>query len=87
MIAVDGKSMRGAAVGGTRPHLLSALTHAQGVVVAQRAIADKGSEIPELKQLLDPLDLTGVLVTVDALHCQRDTAARLLGRALCVRLR
>lgn len=47
VIAVDGKSMRGAAVGGTRPRLLSALTYAQGVVVAQRAIADKGSEIPD----------------------------------------
>lgn len=78
VIAVDGKSMRGAAVGGRRPHLLSALTHAQGVVVAQRAVPDKGSEIPELKELLAPLDLTGTVVTADALHCQRDTATWLV---------
>jgi predicted transposase YbfD/YdcC len=79
VIAVDGKSMRGAAVDGTRPHLLSALTHAQGVVLAQRAVPDKGSEIPELKELLAPLDLTGTVVTADALHCQRDTATWLVG--------
>ncbi len=82
VVAVDGKSMRGAAVGGARPHLLSALTHAQQVVVGQRAVPDKGSEIAEITKLLAPLDLTRVVVTVDALHCQRDTATWLVGRGV-----
>lgn len=80
VIAVDGKSMRGAAVGGTRPHLLAALEHERGVVVGQLAVPDKSSEIPALKDLLEPMDLTGTVVTADALHCQRDTAAWLTGR-------
>lgn len=75
VLAVDGKSMRGAASGGTRPHLLAALDHDHGAVVGQRAVPDKGSEIPELKDLLEPMDLTDTVVTADALHCQRDTAA------------
>lgn len=80
VLAVDGTSMRGAAVDGVRPHLLSALTHAHGIVVAQRAVPGKGSEIPEIKQLLTPLNLTGVVVTADALHCQRDTATWLIAQ-------
>jgi len=75
VLAVDGKSMRGAAIDGDRPHLLAALDHDQQVVIGQRAVPDKGSEIPELKVLLEPMDLTDIVVTADALHCQRDTAA------------
>lgn len=55
VIAVDGKSLRGAGHGGRMPHLLAALDHHRGVVVAQQAVpsqGDKGSEIPALRQLL-----------------------------------
>ncbi|WP_235432577.1 ISAs1 family transposase [Nostocoides japonicum] len=80
VIAVDGKSMRGAAVEGVRPHLLSALAHADRAVLGQLAVPDKGSEIPALKDLLEPMDLTGTVITADALHCQRDTASWLTRR-------
>lgn len=78
-VAIDGKSIRGAAAGGaTRPHLLSAVTHDGSVVLAQRQIPDKGSEISELAPLVAGLDLTGKVVTVDALHTQRATAEHLV---------
>lgn len=80
VIAVDGKTMRGASVGTARPHLMAALEHEHGVVMGQRAVPDKSSEIPAVKDLLEPLDLTGTVVTADALHCQRDTATWLVGR-------
>ncbi|WP_128683221.1 ISAs1 family transposase [Actinomyces qiguomingii] len=85
IIAVDGKTMRGAKPknnnsgdgddgGGGVPHLLAALDQGTGAVVAQQRVADKTSEIPALKQLLAPHDLTGAVVTADALHTQTDTA-------------
>ncbi len=44
---------------------------------------------PHLRDLLDVFDLDGALVTADALHCQRDTAARITGTGghylLCVK--
>lgn len=83
VIAVDGKSLRGAGHGGLMPHLLAALDHHRGVVVAQQAVSsqgDKGSEIPALRQLLGGMDLRGVVVTADALHCQRETATWITGR-------
>lgn len=79
LVAVDGKSMRGAGLDGAMPHLVSALDHDHGVVLAQAAVPDKGSEIPALRDLLDGLGLDGGLdgavITADALHCQRQTAA------------
>ena len=75
VIAFDGKSLRGGDDGSRMPHLLAALTHADGVVVAQQAVPDKGSEIPALRDLLATMDLDGTVVTADALHCQRRSAA------------
>lgn len=80
VLAVDGKSLRGASIDGARPHLLSALDHDHGVVLGQRAVAEKSSEIPALKDLLEPMDLIGTVVTADALHCQRETATWLTDR-------
>ena len=53
MIAVDGKTLRGARRGGgLAPHLLAMLGHASGVVVGQRRVDAKSNEIPELRALL-----------------------------------
>jgi hypothetical protein len=52
-VAIDGKSVRGAAAGGLdRPHLLGAATHEGAFILAQRQIPDKGSEITELAALV-----------------------------------
>jgi predicted transposase YbfD/YdcC len=78
-IAVDGKVVRGAwRPDGSQVHLLSAISHDTAVVLAQREIAAKTNEIPELAPLLAGLDLTGVVVTADALHTQRETARHLV---------
>lgn len=76
-VAIDGKSLRGAAAGGsTRPHLLVAVTHEGSIVLAQRQVPDKRGEISELAALVAELDLAGKVVTVDALHTQRATWCR-----------
>ena len=75
VIAVDGKTMRGARTGDApAPHLLSALDQVTGTVLTQRGVADKSNEIPALRVLLEPLDPGGVVVTADAMHTQADTA-------------
>lgn len=78
-LAVDGKTLRGAtSKDGRKVHLLSGFLQAQGVTVAQRQVGEKTNEIPELKPLLQPLELTARVVTVDALHTQRETARYLV---------
>jgi predicted transposase YbfD/YdcC len=74
-IAADGKTVRGA-IGpdGAQVHLLAAMTHGTGLVVGQIEVSAKTNEIPMLPDLLDGLDLTDTVLTVDALHTQRTTA-------------
>ena len=47
-------------------------------MLAQRDVAHKTNEITQVKPLLDPLDLTGWAVPLDALHAQRETARYLV---------
>jgi predicted transposase YbfD/YdcC len=71
-LIVDGKTLRGARVGdGRAVHVLAAMLGETRTVVAQREIAHKTNEITAFAPLLKDLDLTGVLVTADAMHTQR----------------
>jgi predicted transposase YbfD/YdcC len=73
--AADGKTVRGAVrPDGSQVHLLSVFDVATGCVRAQREIGAKTNEIPELAPAVAQLDLTGTVVTLDALHTQAETA-------------
>jgi predicted transposase YbfD/YdcC len=81
-LAVDGKSLRGAAKAkGRKIHLLAALEHTTGLVLAQLDVGDKTNEITCFQPLLETVaDLAGVVVTSDAMHTQREHADYLLRR-------
>jgi predicted transposase YbfD/YdcC len=73
--ALDGKRLAGARrPDGTRVNLLSIVDHEKGVTAAQREIPGKTNEIPEVPALLDSVDVTDAVLTLDALHTQRETA-------------
>jgi predicted transposase YbfD/YdcC len=82
VIAVDGKTVRGAKKkGGKAPHLVAALAHGMGAVLGQVAAEEKSNEIPAVRELLKAFaDLAGAVLTIDALHTQHDTAQAVLGR-------
>lgn len=72
-LAVNGKSLRGAAkADGRKIHLLAALDHTGGLVLAQLDVGEKTGELTCFRPLLDTIaDLTGVVVTSDALRTRR----------------
>ncbi|UXX97381.1 ISAs1 family transposase [Streptomyces sp. AD2-2] len=71
---MDGKSARGSRHGDIpAAHLLAAIT-GTGMTVTQLRVPAKTNEITCFAALLAPYDLTGVVVTADALHTQRDHA-------------
>jgi len=73
-IAVDGKTARGSRHGDIpAAHLLAAMT-SDGLVVTQLRVPDKTNEITCFAALLRPYDLTGTVITADALHTQRNHA-------------
>ena len=76
VIAIDGKTVRGAKdKDGKAPHLVAALAHGIGAVLGQVAVDAKSNEIPAVRELLKAFaDLAGTVVTIDAMHTQRDTA-------------
>ena len=72
-IAIDGKTIRSSSVG-----FMAALVHKDGTVIAQKRLdGPKGHEIPAASKLLEPLDLSGKVVTADALHTQNALASRI----------
>lgn len=80
VIALDGKTVRrsGDQRTGQRPlHLVTAWATAQRLVLAQDAVDTKDNEITTLPTLLARLDLTGQIVTIDAMGCQREIAAQI----------
>jgi predicted transposase YbfD/YdcC len=86
VIAVDGKTLRGARLGdGRQVHLLSALDTATGIVLAQVTVDAKSNEIPAFAPLLDAVEavlgtLDGVLFIADALHTQTGHADEITRR-------
>ncbi|MEU5614298.1 ISAs1 family transposase [Streptomyces sparsogenes] len=81
-LAVDGKTLRGAAEArGRKILLLAALEHTRGLVLAQLDVGAKTDETTCFRSLLDTIaGLSGTVVTSDALHTQRGHAGYLLAR-------
>jgi predicted transposase YbfD/YdcC len=81
VLAVDGKTLRGArGSDGAQTRLVCVYDHTHRLVLTQAAVVD-GDEIAAFTTALETLpDLAGVLVTADALHCQREHATWLHSR-------
>ena len=84
MLAVDGKSLRGSRhtdqAGNLVPgqHLLAVIDHHTRVVLGQVDVEGKTNEITAFAPLLDTLsstDLTGAVITIDALCRPRHRAS------------
>lgn len=80
-IAVDGKVLRGSydrAANQSALHTITAFATETRLVLRQMSVDDKSNEIPAVPVLLKLLELEGAVVTVDAMHCQVETAKAIL---------
>jgi predicted transposase YbfD/YdcC len=78
-IAIDGKTLRGSGSAKLGPlHLVSAWATAQHLTLGQVAVAAKSNEITAIPVLLELLDLSGALVTIDAMGCQKAIAQKIV---------
>jgi predicted transposase YbfD/YdcC len=76
-IAIDGKVLRGSfdrAANQDPLHTITAFATETRLVLRQMSVDDKSNEIPAVPKLLKLMDLTGAVVTLDAMHCQKETA-------------
>jgi len=81
VIAIDGKTNRHTFGKETKPlHLVSAFATANGVALGSVATRKKSNEITAIPELLKLLDISGCLITTDAMGCQSDVAADIVTR-------
>lgn len=76
-VAIDGKTLRGSfdkAAGQTALHTITAFACDVRICLRQMSVDEKSNEIPAVPRLLELLELSGATVTLDAMHCQTDTA-------------
>lgn len=83
VIAVDGKAIRSTSKA-NKPHsalqIITAYLTESGVVLGQEKINEKTNEIPVLQQMLEYMNIERKTITADALHCQKETCAKIIKR-------
>jgi len=83
VVPVDGKTICSTAKEGSARetlHIVTAYLTSNGVTLGQLTVSEKTNEIPIVRDLLDMIDIEGKIVTADAMHCQKDTAEKILER-------
>lgn len=76
-VSVDGKAIGGTVTNGSTidqsfVSLVSLYCSRKGMVLGNAQVSNsKESEIPVVQQLIEALDLKGVIFSLDALHCQK----------------
>ena len=79
IVALDGKALRRALnKDQSIKYVVSAWAESNGLVLGQLKVADKSNEITALPQLLRVLELSGCIVTIDAMGCQKTIAREII---------
>jgi predicted transposase YbfD/YdcC len=79
VVALDGKALRRALNGDQSvKYVVSAWAEGNGLVLGQLKVADKSNEITAVPELLRVLELSGCIVTLDAMGCQKKIAQEIV---------
>jgi len=81
LVAIDGKTLRrsfDAASSKAAIHMVSAWATANRVSLGQVVVDEKSNEITAIPKLLEILELSGCLVTIDAMGCQTEIAEKII---------
>jgi predicted transposase YbfD/YdcC len=79
IVALDGKALRRALnADQSVKYVVSAWAESNGLVLGQLKVADKSNEITALPELLRVLELSGCIVTVDAMGTQKKIAKEII---------
>jgi predicted transposase YbfD/YdcC len=83
VVAIDGKALRRSfdrAKGQSALHMVHAWATANHLLLGQVAVDEKSNEIPAIPKLLRMLEISGAIVTIDAMGCQKEIARTIRGR-------
>ena len=79
-IMIDGKAIKSTDAIKTIEKMMNIVTAYTntGISLLQKTVDDKTNEIPAVKELIDMLDVKGIIITADAMHCQKETAEKIV---------
>ena len=83
VVAIDGKTLRRShdrRSGKSAIHMVGAWASSNGVILGQTKVDDKSNEITAIPQLLNMLDVSGCIVTIDAMGCQKDISRKIVDK-------
>lgn len=83
VIAIDGKTLRRSfdkTSDESAIHMVSAWATENGVVLGQIKVDAKSNEITAIPKLLEVLELSGCIVTTDAMGCQKTIGAQIIDK-------
>ena len=83
MVAIDGKTVRGSSdheTGRAAIHMVSAWATENKLSLGQVVVDEKSNEITAIPELLQVLEISGALVTIDAMGCQKEIADQIRER-------
>jgi predicted transposase YbfD/YdcC len=82
VVAIDGKALCGTRQSGNKAivHMVSAWAENNGLVLGQRKVDEKSNEITAIPKLLEVLELSGTVVTIDAMGCQKTIAEKIIAK-------
>jgi len=81
LVAIDGKTLRQSfdkADAKSAIHMVSAWATANHISLGQVVVDEKSNEITAIPKLLELLDVSGCLVTIDAMGCQAEIAGKII---------
>jgi len=80
-VALDGKTIRSTEKMKSYEsplHIVNAYITELGITIGQLAVKSKSNEIPAVQELIEILDVNGMVVIADALNCQTKTADKII---------
>ena len=82
VVAIDGKTLRGAKANGKKSpiHMVSAWACENNLVLGQVRTSEKSNEITAIPELLDILEITQTTVTIDAMGTQKEIAKKIIDK-------
>jgi predicted transposase YbfD/YdcC len=81
VVSFDGKALRAShnrTIGKDAIYMVSAWATENEVVLGQTKVDDKSNEITAIPALLELLELSGCIVTIDAMGCQKEIASKIV---------
>lgn len=78
LLVIDGKRLKGISSDGHIIHLVELFAAGQQLVLAQEKVPDKSSEPKVVDALLKDIDVSGAIISLDALFAHTSTAQKFL---------